>query len=128
LFSITSGWVPWLDGRAGRSARVTPPWAAEPPPALELADDDADSEEDADDDADSEEDAEDEADSDEAELVAAEELAAEDEGALLLELALSELLLHAVVTRAIRPTAAAATVVLRRMEETFLGGSGGRAD
>jgi len=90
---------------------VTPPWAAVPvsPPELELADEDIDSDEPADD-------SDDGAD-DDSELVA---IADELDGALLwlgvLELAVSLELLHAVVTRAMRPTAAAATVVLRRME------------
>jgi hypothetical protein len=112
LFSTTKGWVPWPVGRAGRSTRVTPPWAAVPvvPPELDDADEDIDSDE-------PEDDSEGDADDDASVVGAAED---ELDGALLgldvLELALLLELLHAVVTRAMRPTAATATVVLRRME------------
>jgi hypothetical protein len=91
---------------------VTPPWAAVPvgPPELELADEDDDSD-------DPDEDSGADAEADDSVLGAA---ADELDGALLwlgvLELALLPELLHAVVTRAMRPTAATATVVLRRME------------
>jgi hypothetical protein len=82
----------------------------------EPADSEPDAEEGDPDDSEDPEDWDDAAEADDSVLGAADEL----DGALLwlgvLELALLLELLHAVVTRAMRPTAATATVVLRRME------------